>query len=137
MLWTICEGRCAGDGVGSSSGGYTTYDVGEVGDGTEHVLECGVDLCIQIGRGRSKMGWEFGRAEMVGGVGAEVDGEELCGRGWSTAFGDSGGLHVGGQIVGNLVVLRDRAPKIDRAGGILRIDVVSSGWRGDHNAERA
>ena len=73
------------------------------------------------------------------GVGAEVDGEEFSGRGWNTAFGDSGGLalHVGGQIVGDLVVLRDRAPKIDRAGGILRVDVVSSGWRGDHNAERA
>ena len=80
---------------------------------------------------------DVGQAGMVRGVGTEVDGEELCGRGWSTAFGDSGGLHVGGQIVGNLVVLRDRAPKIDRVGGILRIDVVSSGWRGDHNAERA
>jgi len=47
MLWTICEGRCAGDGVGSSSGGYATYDFGEVGDGTEHVLECGVDLVFE------------------------------------------------------------------------------------------
>ena len=88
--------------------GYGAYNVAEVGDGTEHVLDCGVDLCIQNGRGCSKMGWDVGRAEMVRGVGAEVDGEELCGRGWDTAFGDSGGLHVGGQIVGDLVVLRDR-----------------------------
>ena len=42
---------------------------------------------------------------MVRGVGTEVDGEKLCGQGWSTAFGDSAGLHVGGQIAGDVVIL--------------------------------
>ena len=74
----------------------------------------------EMGGGKaSKMGWGIGRVESVRGVGTEVDGEELCGRGRSTATGDSRGLYVGGPIVGDLVFLRDRGPRIDRAGGIL------------------
>ena len=94
---------------------------------------------FDMGGGVARWGGTLGEPRWSGELEQRLMGRSFVGGpgGWSTAFGDSGGLHVGGQIVGDLVVLRDRAPKIDRAGGILRIDVVSSGWQGDHNAERA